>query len=339
MFIIWSLLCLAACKPEIEVYAPEREAYVVWGVLNPLEQEQFIKISKVFQVEGDALIYASQTDLGGEGFEVFLVGNGIHLEAEQIEIERDSSGIFTESHILYRFDTRGDEAIEGGMRYDLEIRKPEDPDFLITAYTEVPTAPELTNPSGHTYSIEDDIYLYPTLDFKNDYVVYFKSGSAKGFELRVWVDYEENGVSKSLRWGPTPIFTDNFRCGANAQRQELCYEIPAKTVPNSFRNTFINGTGIVLRDSVRRSSDLDSLARVVRMEVTGIDSFLTSYLYSNTPFGFGLNLLMDKPEVSNISGNNVGLFGSIHPSHRYINLGNCAKYLAGLTSAPPPGCD
>lgn len=330
---------MLGCRTEIDVLAAEKEVYVVWGVLNPLKNEQFIKVTRVFQTDSDAILYAADQDLSIEGLEVFLHGNGKSLLAEEVRLERNAEGIFQGSHLVYRFQTQGADALVAGERYDLEIRKPDNAEFLISSFTTIPTSPLLRNPSGHVYNIDDQLYIYPTLNFDDDYVTYFKAGTGKGFELRVWVDYEENGEQKTARWGPTPIFTKPVNCGANALRGELCYEIPAKAVPNAFKAVFQNGNNIQLHDSIKVSHYLDSLSRVIRFEVTAVDSFLTSFLYANAPFGYGLNLLMDKPQVSNISDEHIGIFGSIHPHHRYINFGGCAKYYAGLTSNPPSGCD
>lgn len=339
LFLLLTVLACVGCRPEIDVLAPEKELYVIWGVLNPLEKEQFIKVSKVFQTDSDAVIYASENDLSAEGFEVVLKGNGKSLLAEEVVAEREGGGTFTDTHLLYKINTAGGDALSPGERYTLEIRKPDNNDFLISAYTDVPTSPYLRNPSPPIYSIEQYNYTMPTLDFTDDYVVYFRKGSGKGFELRVFVEYEEGGEIKTARWGPTPVFTQNRGCGANNQQGEMCYEIGERVVPNGLRSTFSNLSQFTIDDSVNISPYLDSLSKAVRLEVTAVDTFLTAYLYANVPFGYGLNLLMDKPEISNISGDHIGVFGSIHPHHRYIRLGACAKYFAGILPSAPSFCD
>jgi len=54
-----SVLCLGlftSCKNDLEVLAPGKESVSVYGVLNPNEAVQNIRINKVFLTEGDALL-------------------------------------------------------------------------------------------------------------------------------------------------------------------------------------------------------------------------------------------------------------------------------------------
>jgi hypothetical protein len=52
----FSLSFLTACKNDLEVLAPGKESVSVYGVINPNEAVQNIRINKVFLTEGDALL-------------------------------------------------------------------------------------------------------------------------------------------------------------------------------------------------------------------------------------------------------------------------------------------
>ncbi len=51
-----SIITLSSCKNDLEVLAPGKEAVSVYGVLNPNETIQNIRINKVYLTDGDALV-------------------------------------------------------------------------------------------------------------------------------------------------------------------------------------------------------------------------------------------------------------------------------------------
>lgn len=56
------LFFLSACKNDLNVLAPGKEAVSVYGLLNPNEKVQNIRINKVYLVEGDALAAAQDNN-------------------------------------------------------------------------------------------------------------------------------------------------------------------------------------------------------------------------------------------------------------------------------------
>jgi hypothetical protein len=333
-------IAVAGCRPQVDVFAVEKELYAVYGVLRPDLDEQYIRISKVFQVEGDALVYAGSEDLSASGMEVSLVGpDTTYLAGLTRDIPRDP-GTFFQEQAVYRILTPAGHRLRAGERYQLRINKPDDPDFSITAWTDVPTAPSILSPGGVLYSALTGIYTYNSLDFNEDQVVRFASGSGNGFELRLYVDFWDGEKVATARWGPTRIFRDPSGCVENTQNGRMCYEIAKRTVaPSLLKYVNLAPGPVHMLDSIRAARSLDSLSKHVRLEVTAVDTFLTAYLHSNTPFGYGLNLLMDRKEISNISGENIGIFGSINTGLQYIFLGPCTRFRAGLSSSAPSYCE
>lgn len=330
---------LPACSPEVNVYAPERELYIVYGVLDPHKAVQYVTVTKVYQFEGDAYAFAAENDLTARGLQVSLRVDSTVQTATLVDLTDSVPNLFAKTTGAYRFETVGANAIKPGHRYDLAIKKPDDPNFLITAYTEVPTQPQLTSPGPPIYSLQQGTFSFPTVEFSEDQAVYIDRGTGKGFELRVFVDYLANDGHHVARWGPTPVFKTPVRCPANTGRGEICYKISGGAVPNTLNNLFGRYADTVyVYDTLRVAKSLDSLNKTSWIEVTAVDSFLTSYLISSNPFGFGLNLLMDKKDYSNISGDHAGIFGSINTSSHYIFLGSCTRWLAGLRGRRPSGC-
>jgi hypothetical protein len=338
--LLFLLLSLAGCNPEVDVYAPEKELYAVYGVLNPKAPQQYVTVTKVFQTDGDAYLYAAQNDLTARGLVVTLQSDSIQLTSDLIEIPDTLQTLFPRTTGVYRILTTGGDALQPGRRYDLRITKPDDPDFSITSWTVIPTQPILTSPGPPYYSEQQRTYTFPSIDFMDDLSVTFWTGSGKGFELRLYVKYWDGQVEKTAQWGPTPVFMTPKGCNANVGQGEMCYEIGETSVSNALYSIFAAylPDTVELLDTVRVASTLDSLSQKTWMEVTGVDSFLTLYLYSSNPIGFGVNLLLDKPDYTNISGENTGIFGSINTSRRYIFLGDCVRWLSGLHVVRPHGC-
>lgn len=334
---LW-LFCLG-CNPEIEVYAPEKELYIIYGVLNPDQNEQFVSITKIFQTESDALLYASENDLTARGLNVELRSDTNSWQAQLIDVPSEPSELFAKSTGVYRFETSGNQKLIAGNSYDLRITKPGVDTFLITSNTIIPIRPDLTSPGTPIYSQQLGVYTFPTMDFDEDQLIYFNMGGGYGFELRLMVAYKEGNENKLAQWGPTPVFTEPVRCISGTNRGVMCYEIAANTVPNTLKRYFSKAQDtIILDDTIRVAHSVNDLSRSIWMEVTALDTAMTAYLKSNNPFGYGLNLLQDRKEVDNISGANFGLFGSISTSRKYIFLGSCTRYLASIQAYRPSGC-
>ncbi|HHG85613.1 MAG TPA: hypothetical protein ENJ82_12770, partial [Bacteroidetes bacterium] len=272
-----------ACNPEIESFAIEKELYAVHGILNPKKEDQYIRISKVFQTEGDALIYAAETDIGAKEFQVSLAGAGKIYPADLITNLPRNPGIFFPAQALYHFSTAGPEALSPGNRYQLNIRKPNDPDFLISAWTEIPTEPQITSPGGALFSPIQMLYTYNSMDFTKEVVVRFNGGSGKGFEIRLYADFWDGNEIKTAQWGPTRIFQEPRGCKGDEENRKLCYKIAERVVPVSLLKFTNAAPGPVhFYDTVKVANQEELLSKNVRLEVTGIDTFLTTFLNAET---------------------------------------------------------
>jgi hypothetical protein len=339
-FCLLLLILGASCNPEVDVYAPERELYAVYGVLNPKSSFQLVSITKVFQSDGDASLYAATNDLTARGMDVSLKSDSNEIHAHLIEMPDSMNGQFPMTTGVYRFETTGPNAILPGQRYDLLITKAVDTSFSIRAHTVVPTAPILISPEGPYYSAATQTFTYPTIEFSEETGVTFRRGTGIGFEVRVYVKYWDGLAEKTARWGPIGIFLEPKRCHADLANGQMCRIIPKRSVTNALHSAFAtyHPDTVYVLDTVKVAHVLDQLSKKSWVEITSVDSALTYYLYANNPFGFGTNLLIDKQEYSNISGGNIGIFGSINTTFRYFFLGSCSRWLAGLRGVRPGGC-
>jgi hypothetical protein len=110
----------ASCNPEVEVYAPEKELYAVYGVLNPNSPQQLVTVTKVFQSVGDASLYAATNDLTARGLKVVLKSDSAEIQATLIEIPDSLQGQFPLTTGVYRFATNGPDALKPGERYETD---------------------------------------------------------------------------------------------------------------------------------------------------------------------------------------------------------------------------
>lgn len=333
-------LLLAGCQPKFDLLGDAEELYVIYGVLNPQDTVQWVKVQQVWQVQGDATVYAAETDESAKGLRVAISGGGrTWIGMETTEIQRDS-GLFGRQQTLYKFRTRADSTLKTGVQYQLSITRPDRPDFVpITAQTRIPGKPMVTGPSNPNYNIHTYLYSFPSVEFTDEYVVYFRPSDARDYEVRVGFEYWVDGQQQTAHWGPTRLFDEPIRCRRTAGFGELCYQIPEGTVASAMRAIKEKaGAGFVYLDEPRQSGQLADLPESAWVEVTAVDTALSLFLASNQSFGFGTNLLMDKADYGNISGGNIGIFGSYSTDKNYVHLSECTKYAGGWISVQPSFC-
>lgn len=348
-------LMFQGCSTEFEVYAPEKEIRVVYGVLNPEDSVQYIRISKAFQFEGDAIAYAAENDLSMKGLNVTLSGsNGTFYEATEVpNFPKEEGGIFIPSQTVYQFVTDGSgtgkEELVGGVTYQIQVGTPDANDYL-TAETKVPGTPEFRGDIRPVSGAGTQTCL-PTLALERKYFVEWFVGNrndindplriGRAFELRITLNYEENGESKSAMWGPTKLLEDNSACQTGTNK--MCYGWAEKDLVGFF-GKFFETPGITYTyetgDSCVPRGQEDRFPQSVVFEVTGVDQFLYNYMIVNDPKFTDLS--GTKPEYTNLSGNidAYGVFGSINFSRALAIFNPCTEALMGLNDrSVPPGCE
>lgn len=105
------LSVFSSCKNELDVLADYKQQFVIYGILNPKESVHYIRVSKLFVGEGNALIMAQNRDsiaIRPEHLhaEITRILNGVEMSTYILQpdsvIPRDS-GIFLYPHqILYK---------------------------------------------------------------------------------------------------------------------------------------------------------------------------------------------------------------------------------------------
>ena len=327
-----------SCSTEVDINAEPRDIWSVYGVLNPRSATQDLRISAGFLPEGNAEEAAGRDDLSVKGLRVVLRQGSREWVATEIDSVAKDSGLFFPFTTIYRFQTAGAQALTPGLRCDLEVTKADQPEFRLTAYTFVPqdltfSSPTITPGPGGQRCLRQ-------VSLDEEFRVSFNTGNALGFEVRAFLDYQENGVAKVADYGPTPMFTSGVRC--RSEGTSMCYQFRAKEIIQAFFQDMDPNPNFVYTYGVTeatRCNDIPAnLPDDFRFEVTAIDTALALYRQANNPAFTDLNTV--RPEFTNIRGEGdaivIGLFGSINTANASGQFNACTAYLLQLNNTPRP---
>lgn len=334
----------AACREDFDLYAPAEDIYVVYGVLDPGREAQYVRVSQVFQIEADAIAYAASHDPGVSGLQLTLTGGGEHYTAVWVpQLTKDTlQGDFGPLTSGYRFETAGAKRLVPGERYTLRITSPADTGLLLTAYTRIPPRPAVIFPN---YTWESGRRCLRRLPFEDSVEVRFRTNpealptQAYRYELRVALRYWADGKQHQHHFGPTRLFARSYGC-SGFDNHTLCYKLAPRQVLNSLRTAMQTpGVHYEYDAEPRCSGVVGPLSRAVEVQVTAVDTFLGRYILANAPYFRNLNPI--RQEYTNLSGTAraVGVFGAIAYDNRPVALTACGEYLVGLREARPPGCE
>ncbi|MEL6651823.1 MAG: hypothetical protein AAFQ87_13555 [Bacteroidota bacterium] len=329
---------LNACSTEVKLNAEPKDIWVVYGILNANDSVQYIRVSRAFLPEGNALEYAKEVDESVKGLQVSVEGAGKVYNAVELDsIPKDpQDGTFYPYTTLYRIDTKGDDALQGGERYELTVLQPGIDTFSIQSYTYVPDQVSFEKPKPVSGAGQQKCLRKVSLE--RDYKLEFRRGLGASFEIRAFLDYEEDFVPKQAIFGPTRQFADDFRCVDGFS--VVCYNFVAKDILRSFFEQVNPQQGRIydfaVTDDTECNNDPELLPDAFRFQVTAIDTFMTRYLSTTSPSFTDFSTV--RPEYTNIEGTveSLGIFGSVSSSLASAKLDECSLFLLRLNNAPPP---
>ncbi|MDX1908673.1 MAG: hypothetical protein SF053_16675 [Bacteroidia bacterium] len=335
-----SLLAMTGCSTEIDLNAPARDIWVVYGVLSQPDTVQYVRIAKAFLPESDALVFAKENDLSAKGLKVTLTGGGRTYEAVQIDsvMKNPPDGVFNPYTTLYKFRTAGNLALQEGITYQLRVTQPGTDTFALEASTTIPKKVRFNNPIEVPGPGQKRCLRMVNLEL--DYAVEFTREGTGAYEMRVFLDYTADGVARQAVYGPTALFTDDIRC--NTGGSTACYNFKAYEVIRGFYNqiqpqptvNYLYGVD----ENNRCKEVVENLPVVFRFEVTSMDTYLTNYRQANNPAFADFNTV--RPEYTNITASAgsyaIGLLGSTNRNFARARLSPCAEYLLDLNNTPKP---
>ena len=335
--LILGIFFLPACSETVHVNAPPKDIWVVYGVLNPQEDYQYLRIAKSFLPDDDAVEYAKNHDTGARGLEVTLSGEDHVYQAVEIDsiLKDTSEGDFGPVTNLYRVKTTGEKRLKEDGVYTLNITSPIDSSLKLTAYTRIPPRPKVTFP---VTTINRGEKCLPVVKFEDSVIVYFRKSrgdipsSAMRYELRVFLNYFENGIQKSIHTKPTRLFYQDKGCN-HISDQALCYQFAKAQILNQLKAILNNPDSRYSYDHTPLCGNpFTELPNSVEIQVTAVDTFLSKYIISNDPTRVNFNTI--RREYTNIEGtaDAVGVFGSIAYHDVAVGLSPCVEYQLGLNT-------
>ncbi|MEM6347288.1 MAG: hypothetical protein AAF927_25585 [Bacteroidota bacterium] len=338
VFLLLGLGLLSSCSTEVKLNAEPKDIWVVYGILNANDSVQYVRVSRAFLPEGNALEFAKDNDLSVKGLNVTLQGNGKTYTAVELDsvLKDPTDGTFYPSTTLYRFDTGGDDALAGGERYDLKVQQEGIDTFALESYTYMPDQVVFVRPTPVSGAGQQKCLRKASLDL--DYKIEFRRGLGASYEIRAFLDYQENLLDKQVVFGPTTQFGDDFRCVDGFSI--VCYNFVAKDILRSFVRQVDPQPGSIytypVTEDTECNNDPNLLPDAFRFKVTAIDTFLTRYLSTTSP-SFA-DFATVRPEYTNITGTvtTLGLFGSISSNEASAKLDECSMFLLNFNNEPPP---
>ncbi|MEL7532542.1 MAG: hypothetical protein AAFN10_14590 [Bacteroidota bacterium] len=337
-FLLIGLGLLSSCSTEVKLNAEPKDIWVVYSILNANDSVQYVRVSRAFLPEGNALEYAKDNDQSVKGLNVTLQGNGKTYTAVELDsvLKDPADGTFYPYTTVYRFDTGGDDALADGERYDLKVQQAGIDTFSIESYTYLPDKVDFVKPLPVSGAGQQKCLRKVSLE--RDYKLEFRRGLGASYEIRAFLDYQENFEEKQVMFGPTNQFAEDFRCLDGFSI--VCYNFVAKDILRSFVNQVDPQPGSIYTYEVTEATeckdDPDLLPDAFRFKVTAIDTFLTRYLSTTSPSFNDFSTV--RPEYTNITGTvtTLGLLGSISSNEAAAKLDECSLYLLNFNNEPPP---
>lgn len=323
------LLCLSlsSCKTDVDLLAPYKEVMVIYGVLDPTDSVQYIRINKAFLGEGnaytfaqvaDSFQYADVLDVKLERYKNNNFAGAINLERFEGPPLKD--GIFaTAPNYLYR--TTGLDSIYQDSEYKLVVTNTQTGNVVTSKTVIVSKVGSITNPNPSQN--------YPAInlvDSLNPLIVKFSSSDkAKYYDLNVRFYYEEDNGSNS------EIKSVFFRVNGVEKQSSSSLEIPVPyTTFYSALRRLIPVNPIV----TRKIKTFDFIL------VGGAEELYTYYQVNRPPTGINQSI----PQYTNIDGG-IGIFSSKYSdimygkelsenSEDFLCIGNITKDLGFIDTRP-----
>ncbi|MEM7035493.1 MAG: DUF4249 family protein [Bacteroidota bacterium] len=337
---LFAVLFTYGCTPEVDVLAPAKEIRVVYGILNPVDTFQYIRVSRAFQTESDAIVYAGENDLSMPGLTVTLKSGDDHWVAEEVQDFPKDDGQFVNAQTIYRFRTDGSSAteqeLEQGRSYLLEIKNSDSTEYL-RAYTRIPLEPILRGDLDLEVSQGSDCCL-PSVELDKEFRLQWKKDTDQVYyEIRAGMKWTRDGVLDSTQWRSHRTFGTDDLCRVE---NRLCKRFNEGQLIQAFSGRVNPQPGVTLRYDVSddcvfntnpnvpcafASYLYDQLPQAAWMEVTAMSESLHLYLLANSPFV--TELTGAKREYTNMVGNIdvYGIFAAIHSNRRYCRWSTCTE--------------
>lgn len=353
-----SLLAILAngCSNDLDVTAEEKDIIVVYGILNPQNPQQYVRVARAYLTDGDALRYAAENDLSIRNAIVTLSAPNLPVITLQPLDTVMNDGAFARNYTVFTTN----QTVYANLKYTLEVRVPDRPEFYLTAYTTIPDTPAIVEP-------RDSVLLFgttwgaPTIELNEDLEVIFDTRRKRNgenvtdpiggvaFEMRVGVNYSARNPSNNqperqptLVYGPIRNIRDGLQYGdCIAQENRVCARLSKGSAISNWLLKFPQGRQLLFDNGVTDPKAPDAF-----VEISALDTFLYNYLRVNDPAFVDFSSI--RPEYTNVvmvrqngtREQGVGIFGSANYQRKPVALSTCTQAKLGFNGIQlPPNCE
>ena len=307
------LLFGSGCKETVSVNADYKPIWVVFGMLRSQDTVHYIRVSKAFLTNEDAVKYAKENDNSVKGLNVSITDGQHTYPAIQVDsvLRQPMDGTFFPYMTYYEIHTP---PLVSGY-YRLEIKDPQNEAFFLTSHTTVPYPPVIYRPrllydpfSGYCL---DSLRLGKTdsIRFPHEEGIYY--------DIKFYLYYQKNQRLEYTRWGTNYPFQTNH----DSYRFEHDYLL------SRFQKSIQDSASVL---SIETQPECGNFARYFTLEFTQLDSFLYRFYYINNPIYLNYNDY--RPTYTNISGTQeaVGVFGSLGVRRVPLKISAAERALLGF---------
>lgn len=278
---------VSGCDNEIHINAPYKETIVIYGLLDPNDTIQYIKVNKAFLNENmGALEEAKNTDslyLDSTHVELKRLSTGqIILCTPENTIIKDSGIFGNDKNILWV--TR--EKIFANEEYEITVTNP-------LSKTKAVSTTRTVGPAKILSPFQDQTNIFSVAP---EYVTlsYYAGSNSFSYDIRFVVRYDEiDAIDSNKKVEKTAIWrmATNMLVGNNTN--------PRRQVP---RLSFLQ----FLQNSITASPNLKHRIKWVGVTYFGGNQTLCDYISVNEP---SIGIVQKQAEYTNINGG-YGLFAS-----------------------------
>lgn len=307
--ILWMLsICLfTACDNELKVAADYKEVAIVYGLLNPTDDVNYIRIQKAYLDENSGALnftgipdslYFDTLDVSITEFHNGTEGNTYKLrkvDGNTLGLPKDSGVFSNEVNILYQLNAPVKaSSFFNDYEYKITIFNPKTGNIVQASTTTVGTA-EVTAPAS-----EQSKSLVILADSNFKIIALYKEGKyARAYDMIMRIRVEEINKEdtmqrevKEMDW----VMFSGRKTNSLDGFQESVHAIPS-TIFFNFLQSNLDET----KDVNRRLLGYDLLTY-------GIGDDLYTYISVNEP---SIGIVQKKPEFTNVE-NGYGIFSSRH---------------------------
>lgn len=292
LFLILPLLF--SCETDFDVNANWKNVTIVYGLIDPNNEDQLIKINKAYLGQGDAIQMASISDSTNYDPSNLIVK--IHRVREQVfntydtlstvvltdtVLDKDDGLFSTDDNIIYTFK-KPSSFYNTNSIYVLEI-------LNLSSGQKVTSETEIINSFSFESlnpSFEWGLYngeLADSLRFRTKNIEWQNSKNGVIYQLDILINYLESGIVNSLSWSQPIVEYSSGNMSLKIKGDQF-FQFLENNLDNNTTKQFLN---------------LDLVMTIGAQD-------LKTYIDVNQPFS---GIVQERPVFSNID-NGVGLFSS-----------------------------